>query len=231
MRFDSIERQKLFRKPYDWALVDGLFSAQHAADLATTFPRDHYKIVRGYDSEKDYAYHARALIGMGSKTISHVDRLSAAWYQLAMDLLSHRYRVAMTRLTGIDLSRLSMEVNVFHYGPGAWLGPHVDLADKIATHVLYFNPSWDSSHGGCLNVLRSADMHDSACVVPPIVGSSAVLVRSGNSWHAVSRVAPACQASRRSITVTFYRRGAVSTMWPPGDNTPTSDYVEAETLA
>lgn len=231
MRFESIERHKLLREPYDWALVDGLFSLQHAADLATTFPRDHFKVVKGYDSEKDYAYHARALISMYSKTISHGDGLSAAWRQLAADLLSRRYRAAMTRLTGIDLSRLSMEVNAFHYGSGAWLGPHVDLADKIVTHVLYFNPSWDVSHGGCLNILRTADMHDSACVVAPIVGSSAVLVRSGKSWHAVSRVAPACLASRRSITVTFYRRGAISTMWPPGDNTPTFDYVEAETSA
>jgi Rps23 Pro-64 3,4-dihydroxylase Tpa1-like proline 4-hydroxylase len=227
MRFESIERQKLFRKPYSWALVDGLFSPQHAADLATTFPRDHFKIVKGYDSEKDYAYHARALVGMGSKAISHVEQLSPAWRQLATDLLSNRYRAALSRLTGIDLSKLRMEANVFHYGSGAWLGPHVDLADKIATHVLYFNPSWDVANGGCLNVLRSSDMQDSACVIAPIVGSSAVLVRSDKSWHAVSRVDPSCVESRRSVTVTFYRDSAVSTMWPPDDNAPTFDYGEA----
>jgi hypothetical protein len=135
---------------------------------------------------------------------------------------------AMSRLTGIDLSKLRMEVNAFHYGPGAWRGPHVDLPNKIVTHVLYFNPSWNIADGGCLKILRSGDMNDSACVVPPIVGSSAVLVHSDKSWHAVSRVDRDCEESRRSITVTFYRDEAVSTMWPPADNTPTFDYVDAK---
>ena len=49
-----------------------------------------------------------------------------------------------------------------------------------------------------------------------IVGNSSVLVRSEKSWHAVSRVAESSRCSRRSVTVTFYRPGSVSTMWPPG---------------
>jgi len=114
-----------------------------------------------------------------------------------------------------------------HYGPGAWHGPHVDLADKIVTHVLYFNPTWNIANGGCLNILRSADINDSTHVVPLIVGSSAVLVRSDKSWHAVSRVDRDCNDSRRSIMVTFHCDGAVSTMWPPGDTTPTFDYIDA----
>ena len=61
----------------------------------------------------------------------------------------------MTRLTGCDLATVPMEVNVFHYGPGAWLGPHVDLEDKIVTHVLYFNTEWNAADGGCLSILRS----------------------------------------------------------------------------
>ena len=69
-------------------------------------------------------------------------------------------------------------------------------------------------------------MDDAAHVVAPIVGNSAVLVRSGKSWHAVSKVEPACTQSRRSVALTFYRDRAVSTMWPPGDNTPTFDYVD-----
>jgi lipopolysaccharide transport system ATP-binding protein len=231
IRFEAIEHRHLSREPYDWTLVDGLFSAAHADNLAATFPRDRFKIVKGYDSEKDYAYHARALIGMGSTTIAHAEGLSPAWRQLAADLLSRRYRMAMTRLTGIDLSQVRMEVNVFHYGPGAWLGPHVDLPDKIVTHVLYFNPSWNVADGGCLSILRSSDMSDSACAVPPIVGTSAVLVRSDKSWHAVSRVDPGCVESRRSVTVTFYRDDAVSTLWPMGDDAPTFDYGDAERQA
>jgi Rps23 Pro-64 3,4-dihydroxylase Tpa1-like proline 4-hydroxylase len=134
----------------------------------------------------------------------------------------------MSLLTGCDLTIVPMEVNVFHYGPGGSLGPHPDLPDKLVSHILYFNPSWDRQYGGCLNILRSADMADTAAEIAPIVGNSVVLVRSDDSWHAVSRVADGCPWSRRSITVTFYRHGSVSTMWPPDDLTPLRRYDAAD---
>src|SRR5262249_16677859 len=118
-----------------------------------------------------------------------------------------------------------MEANIFHYGPGAWLGPHLDLKDKIVTHVFYFNDHWQSSDGGCLRILRSKNEADLVKEIPPIVGNSpSVLVRSENSWHAVARVDRNVRVSRRSVTVTFYHPNSVSTMWPPGDKTPLSDY-------
>ena len=225
MQFEAIENCALRSEPYGWAAVEGLYSTQDAAALADTFPRDHYKAVKGYDGEKDYGYEARELVAMGSMAISHGADLSTSWQRLAADLLSPRYRAALSRLSGIDLSNLQMEANAFHYGPGAWLGPHLDLRDKIVTHVLYFNPAWNIADGGCLQILRSSSMQDAAHVIAPIVGSSAVLVRSEKSWHAVSRVDPRCRESRRSVTVTFYRDHSVSTMWPPGDATPTHDYI------
>jgi len=117
-----------------------------------------------------------------------------------------------------------MEAYVCHFGPGAWLGPHVDLKDKIMTHVFYFNESWNPQHGGCLNILRSSDMSDSIAEIAPIVGNTSVLVRAQNSWHSVSRVVEGCRTSRRSMNVIFYHPGAVSTMWPPGDQTPLHRY-------
>ena len=73
-------------------------------------------------------------------------------------------------------------------------------------------------------ILRSA----AAAVVrtiSPVVGNSAVLVRSDDSWHAVSPVVKSCRLSRRSLTATFYRQGSVSTMWPPGDQTSLHHYA------
>ena len=225
MQFEAIENCVLRSEPYGWAAVEGLYLAQDAVALAATFPRDHYKSVKGYDGEKEYGYEARELIAMGSKTISHGADVSTSWQRLAVDLLSPRYRAALSRLSGIDLSNLQMEANAFHYGPSAWLGPHLDLRDKIVTHVSYFNPAWDIADGGCLQILRSSSMLDAVHVAAPIVGRSVVLVRSEKSWHAVSRVDPRCRESRRSVTVTFYRDHSVSTMWPPGDTTLTHDYI------
>src|SRR5262245_58669751 len=138
-----IEKAVLATEPYQWAFIDGLFTPPDASALMETFPRDHFKKVNGYDGEKGYEYEARALISMGAKAASHVEHLSAAWCRLADDLLSPSYRTMMSRLLRCDLGSVPMEVNVFHYGPGAWLGPHVDLEDKIVSHIFYFNESWN----------------------------------------------------------------------------------------
>lgn len=224
----QIARHRLQTQPYAWGAVSNLFSPQAALALAATFPCDHFKTVASYGGEKDYAYEARELIAMGAMTISHPEELSAAWLGLAHDLLSPAYRVAMSLLTGCDLTTVPMEVNLFHYGPGACLGPHPDLDDKLVTHVIYFNQSWDRKDGGCLTILGSADPNDITAEIPPIVGNSVVLVRSKNSWHAVSRVLTNCRNSRRSLTLTFYRPGSVSTLWPPDDNTPLHRYEAAD---
>ena len=116
------------------------------------------------------------------------EELSDAWRRLARDLLSPAYRRTMSRFLGRDLTTAPMEAYVCHFGPGAWLGPHVDLKEKIMTHVFYFNAAWDPKDGGCLNILRSSDMADSIAEITPIIGNSSVLVRAQNSWHSVSRV-------------------------------------------
>ena len=223
-----IEQRTLANYPFEWTFADGIFAPEDSRELMETFPRDHFKTVRGYDGEKGYEYEARALIDMGAEAPAELQSLSPAWRQLAADLLSPAYRTTIARLTACDLSVTPMEVNVFHYGPGAWLGPHVDLKDKVLTHIFYFNDSWDEKDGGSLAILRSGKLTDSVASVMPIVGNSVVLVRSDRSWHAVAPVAKGCRRSRRSMTVTFYEPGSISTMWPPGDATPLHDYNETQ---
>ncbi len=223
----QIEQRTLETAPYEWAFVGGLFAEPDATALMATFPRDHFKTIRDHDGEKGYEYEARALISMGGNAPAYVNSLSAAWRQIACDLLSPEYRRAVGKLAARDVASAPIEVNVFHYGPGAWLGPHVDLRDKILSHIFYFNESWNESDGGSLSILRSSNMTDKAADVMPIVGNSAVIVRSDKSWHAVTPVARGCRRSRRSMTVTFYQAGSISTMWPPGDATPLHNYEDA----
>ncbi|WP_185753852.1 2OG-Fe(II) oxygenase [Pseudomonas marginalis] len=210
--------------PYSWAEITNLYSAEDAAALAATYPHDHFKTVTGYGGEKNYDYEARALLPMGGDAIAYESELSEAWRRLARDLCSAAYRDALGALTDQDLRQAPMEVNVFHYGAGASLGPHPDLPDKRVTHILYFNESWDPAYGGCLNILRGKDPEAVVALVEPLVGNSAVLVRSDHSWHAVSPVVPSQTVSRRSVTVTFYQQGSRSSMWPEDDNTPLHSY-------
>ena len=222
---DRIRSSQLEAEPYRWAAIDRLFRRADADRLARTFPSDHYKLVSGYGGEKDYEYEARELIAMGAGKVSHAADLSYEWRSLAEDFLSPSYRKALSELTGCDLSEAPLEVNVFHYGPGASLGAHSDLPDKVVTHVLYFNDAWDPKNGGCLSILSAKDSAAVVAEIPPIVGSSAVLVRSDDSWHAVSPVVNDSRISRRSLTATFYRAGSVSSMWPPGETPALHDYV------
>lgn len=222
--WDRFGQQSLETQPYRWAVIDRLYAPADAAALAKTFPRDHFKRLSDYGGEKIFEYESRELIGMGAIGISAADRLSSAWRALASDLLSREYRMAMSALISMDLGEAPLEVNVFHYPAGGSLGPHPDLTDKIVTHVLYFNESWNDADGGCLTILGSSDAADVVATVSPIVGNSAILVRSDNSWHAVTPVVRSCRSSRRSLTATFYRPGSISTMWPPGDNPQLHDY-------
>jgi hypothetical protein len=223
-----IRHHRLKTDPYAWAAINNLFTADDAARLAATYPCDHFKRVAIYDGEKDHQYEVRALIGLGADVIAYPDELSDNWRALAVELLSPEYRAAMTTLTGCDLMQAPMEANVFHYGPGGALGSHRDLPEKLVTHVLYFNSSWNGVNGGCLRILRSSDPADVLAEIPPIAGYSSVIVRSENSWHAVSQVDNASPCSRRSLNVTFYRPGSVSTMWPTGDATPLHSYPAAD---
>lgn len=222
---DRIMSHSLASEPYHWAFVDRIFAPADADALASTFPRDHFKTVKGYDGEKGYEYEARSLIAMGADVATFADALSPAWRSLAEALVSPAYRKVMSQLTGLALETLPIEVNLFHYGRSAWLGPHVDLEDKIVTHVFYFNETWNESDGGCLAILSGGDMGQAVKIIPPVVGNSAVLVRSTNSWHAVTRVRDDCRMSRRSLALTFYRPGSPSTMWPEGDQTPLHSYT------
>jgi SM-20-related protein len=223
---NRITRSHLETEPYRWAAVSGLFSAADAAALAATFPRDHFKRLADHIGEKKHEYQVRSLIRMSARSVSRERQLSGVWQALAHDFLSPAYRSAMSEIIGIDLSAAELEVNVFHYPPGGLHGAHTDHRDKIVTHVLYFNQSWNDDDGGCLLILKSPDLREIVTRISPLVGNSAVLVRSGDSWHAVSHVAPTCQLSRRSLTATFYHPGHVSTtVWPRWHQVLRSFYV------
>ena len=220
-----IAAHEMETEPYQWAFIDELFCREAAVALASSFPTDKFKRVKGYDGEKGYEYISRSLVHMGASVPSHVEGLSPVWKALASDLLSPEYRSALAQISGRDLTAALMEVNVVQYGPGAFMGPHLDLKEKMVTHVLYFNEVWDPQQGGCINILKSSNPDDVLAEIPPVVGNSVLLVRSNQSWHSVSRVSRDCRRSRRSVNVIFHLPGSISTMWPPGEKPDLRPYA------
>jgi len=62
---------------------------------------------------------------------------------------------------------------------------HTDSRSKVATALLYLNPGWPDTSGGCLRFLRAIDDID-ALVVPeirPVYGTLAAFRRADNSFH------------------------------------------------
>src|SRR5439155_4403979 len=135
-------------RPFSYAVVDGLFRPRDAAALAGSYPTDHYRVLNARD-EKAYRYDARPFIAFGTGELRFPERLSPEWRTLGADLASPAYREALGDLVRLDLRDAPVEVNLFHYGPRAMLEAHPDLPDKVVTHVLYFNESWERQYGGC----------------------------------------------------------------------------------
>jgi hypothetical protein len=128
------------------------------------------------------------------------------WRWLTGFFHSASYRQAIEQLTGVDLSGSVATVDVWEYGIGDWLAPHVDKQDKLVTQILYLTQSWSEGDGGRLLILENEDASSVARVLRPTLGASAILVRSATSWHAVEPPAPTLPR-RRSVTATFWTTG------------------------
>jgi Rps23 Pro-64 3,4-dihydroxylase Tpa1-like proline 4-hydroxylase len=210
--FDAIASAELQSTPYEWALVERAIDPGQAASLIDTFPVDDFWRLRHDDGEKSYTYSARPLVILGEDRPASLSPLPDPWQELVRDLLSPRYREALSQAIGQALDGAPMEVAVWRWDEDAQLGPHLDMREKLVTQVFYLNAGWNPWWGGCLRILNSKDESDLFSEIPPILGSSSVLVRSDRSWHCVSPVADT-PVPRRSVIVTWFEPGSESPSW------------------
>jgi len=113
------------------------------------------------------------------------------------------YREAIAALTQIDLRAGMLDLDIWEYGQGDYLGPHVDKPDTLVTHIIYLSNDWQPAHGGKLQILDGATQPGRIVYsYEPTQASSAVLVRSDRSWHQVEAVATN-NHPRRLLTAAF----------------------------
>jgi SM-20-related protein len=215
--FGAIAATPIEREPFQWALVDRALDPARAAGLIDTFPLDDFWRLSHDDGEKSYTYAARPLVILGHDRPANLSPLPDPWQELMGDLLSPEYRAALSGYLGEAMDDAPMEAAVWRWDRSAELGPHLDMADKIVTQVFYLNAGWNPWWGGCLRILRSQDENDLAAELPPILGTSSILVRSERSWHSVSPVASP-PVPRRSVIVTWFRPGCTSPSWYEDEN-------------
>ena len=193
--------------PWRWGYLDQIWSSEEAArSLAGEFPRAGFTWFCQREGPKRFRYWGRFLIEPDAATVHDPDELGAGWLGFARELLSADYRAAVGKAIGADLSEAVMEATFWRYEPGCWFTGHTGSPARIVNQVFYFNPVWPPEWGAYLRVLRSAADDDVAEELAPLLGRSALIVRSDDSWHAIPPVTMAAPGSRQTVVVSFLRR-------------------------
>jgi hypothetical protein len=198
--FEALTRIELHQEPPRWGVTAQMFtSSANAEALHSTFPREGFEwyserqlldALGKLDSEqaRKHSIRTRSLIERGTSELANTEGLDDVWIRLGTELLSPAYRDALSELTDVDLSQAQMQTHFWMFEDGSWFSPHVDKPHKIVTHLMYFNPHWEPSWGGCLRLLRAGELDDVVAEVPPTLGSAVVLVNSAELWHGVTRL-------------------------------------------
>ncbi|GGM48670.1 hypothetical protein GCM10012275_19490 [Longimycelium tulufanense] len=205
--WDAFRRSSLAEHPYRWGLLRGMFPARLLPVLEVEFPGEGFVVTQrrsgGDAGQKGYRSANLSLVAGGHPVRENIDLLSSLWRQLVDALCSPEYRSAITTLSGRDVSECALELRAVRYGPGSWIDPHTDRADKIVTQTWYFNDNWRPEWRGQLAVLSSPDKADVHTEVAPALGESVVLCPSEHSWHMVHPVAESAAGDRRTLLAHF----------------------------
>lgn len=215
----AVAAARLTGSPWPHVYLERTLPPAFAAALTDTF--DRFDLERCVETEREKSYR----FGTGRlDALAPADLPGAQWAQLVAVLGGQEYRNALSRLCDVPLDDAEFTLSVWEYRGGDWLAPHVDKADKLVTQIFYLTRDWRPGDGGRLLILdeqHGPELH----AYPPRAGSSAVLVRSERSWHAVERPAPASRA-RLSVTATYWRPG---TAGPAAGRAADSEYGHAYT--
>ncbi|WP_437658917.1 2OG-Fe(II) oxygenase [Sorangium sp. So ce1182] len=202
----ALRNARLESSPFSWCSIDGLMSSEALRDLSSTFPTSGFReMARDTGSNKTYRFAKRPLLPLGADRPHGEEELSDAWRELIQELRSPEYRRAIEAVSGRRLDPALMEININRSGPGSFVSAHLDHPQKDVVHLLYFNEVWSPDWGGCLRILREANVDAVAAEIPPLLGRSVLMVRSDQAWHGVLPVTAAAPAPRLSLEVEFWR--------------------------
>ncbi len=218
--FDADKFQN--RQPFPWENLKGFLTAEGFDRLCKEFPplslfEYHNNIQRShgqrphnryYLAYEDSIYHKK-----GDSGVVRHDQLPAAW-QSFMDELeeSEEYHRFIRQALGIPgfVARYAWHVGT----KGSEVSPHIDVAKKLGTHILYFNTSdeWDPAWGGATLVLggkqaaaMNPDFKDfTVQEAARIVDNHSFLFKNTpDAWHGVTALTCPAERYRRLFNVIF----------------------------
>jgi hypothetical protein len=210
------------RMPFPWHNLRGFLTTEGFRALYNEFPpieqfEYHSNIRRAHDQRphnrhylayENSIYHKETESGV----VRH-HQLPAAW-QRFMDELesSDEYQGFARRALGVPAFTMRY---AWHVGSqGSEVSPHVDAANKLGTHILYFNTSdeWNPEWGGATLVLGGKqtkamnpdfvdfETRDEARIVD---NHSFLFKNTPNAWHGVSALTCPTGSYRRLFNIIF----------------------------
>lgn len=154
----------VLRQPFALLIATGLLPEDARAGLHADFPR--YSGAGFFPHERE---------DCGPSINALVDELT-----------SREFADAIGSRLGIEhLGRLPTLVTICRSLNRRHGTIHTDSRSKVATALLYLNPSWPGTSDGCLRFLARQDSIDELVVpeVRPLYGNLAAFRRAGNSFH------------------------------------------------
>lgn len=206
---DSYRAGFLAAVPFPHVLIDDFLEPDVAQSLLDSFPAFERGNSVGDNGE-----------AAGKSTLERVRQIGPAYERLDDAIKSAGFLRAIEGLTGID----GLLYDPWYLGGGTHenregmsLDPHVDfnLHPSERWHrrlnlIVYLNPEWDASWGGCLELFRDpyADPRPSLQIVPAF-NRCVIFETSERSWHAFNQIRlppERREHSRRSVAIYLYSK-------------------------
>ncbi|HLO84999.1 MAG TPA: 2OG-Fe(II) oxygenase family protein [Nostocaceae cyanobacterium] len=220
LNLNAIHKTKMQQIPYNYAVIENLLPQESCLQLAANFPQADFHLSQG----EGYSYLWSEMLANNQdinlisklgkqwseriaegRLHSHLSHLSSIWQQLITELWQPAYREALTEMTGLNLKDCPMLINFRRYNSGDQHRPHTDEPNKILTHLIFFNQYWPLDWGGCLRILTDSQPESIHQDIPPLHHLSAVIVRSSQSWHTVTKITTSAASCRLALRIVFFK--------------------------